>query len=186
MDKQPQDRSTGRRTTTGVRSGGPGPEEIMEQRPEVDQAEAQARRQAEVEQKRALGHEPSDVAIRPLTLIGAGVFIFVVLIGVGLWGLFTFYASLAAGADRPQTALTEQRPPPPEPRLQVNPPADWQALRATEETTLNSYGWVDRGAGTVRIPIDRAIDLLVQRGLPTSAPTAQPATTPQPTATPSQ
>ena len=36
-----------------------------------------------------------------------------------------------------------------------------------EEQTLNSYGWVDQQAGVVRIPIDRAMDLLAQRGLPT-------------------
>ena len=35
-----------------------------------------------------------------------------------------------------------------------------------EEKTLYSYGWVDEKAGTVRIPIERAMDLLVQRGLP--------------------
>ena len=35
-----------------------------------------------------------------------------------------------------------------------------------EERTLYSYGWVDERAGIVRIPIERAMDLLVQRGLP--------------------
>ena len=36
-----------------------------------------------------------------------------------------------------------------------------------EEQTLHSYGWVDQPAGVVRIPIDRAMELLAQRGLPT-------------------
>ena len=40
-------------------------------------------------------------------------------------------------------------------------------LRATEDAILTTYGWVDRKGGIVRIPIDRAIDLLAQRGLPT-------------------
>ncbi len=35
-----------------------------------------------------------------------------------------------------------------------------------EEGLLYSYGWVDEKAGTVRIPIERAMDLIVQRGLP--------------------
>jgi len=39
-------------------------------------------------------------------------------------------------------------------------------LRESEKTTLNSYGWVDREAGVVRIPIDRALDLAAQRGVP--------------------
>jgi hypothetical protein len=42
-------------------------------------------------------------------------------------------------------------------------------IRLEEENTLYSYGWVDEKAGTVRIPIDRAMDLLVQRGLPVRA-----------------
>ncbi len=32
---------------------------------------------------------------------------------------------------------------------------------------MHSYGWVDQPAGVVRIPIDRAMELLAQRGLPT-------------------
>src|SRR5207247_7461652 len=54
-----------------------------------------------------------------------------------------------------------------EPRLQVNPQADWQRVRATDEARLSSYGQ-DAG-GAVRIPIDRAIDLVAQRGLPARA-----------------
>ena len=46
----------------------------------------------------------------------------------------------------------------------------WQQLkgvRAHEEHILHSYAWVDQKEGTVRIPIDRAIDILSQKGLPT-------------------
>ncbi len=39
-------------------------------------------------------------------------------------------------------------------------------LRATEDAALNTYGWVDRANGKVHIPIERAMDLLLQRGLP--------------------
>lgn len=40
-------------------------------------------------------------------------------------------------------------------------------LRATENAILTTYGWVDRPNGVVRIPIDRAMEILLQRGLPT-------------------
>ena len=46
-------------------------------------------------------------------------------------------------------------------------------IRAAEDQILNSYGWVDRSKGIVRIPIDRAIDLLAKRGLP-ARPQAPP------------
>ncbi len=55
---------------------------------------------------------------------------------------------------------------PPEPRLQANAVEDLRQMRAVEDQVLNSYGWVDRKKGVVRIPIDRAIELLAQRGLP--------------------
>jgi hypothetical protein len=55
---------------------------------------------------------------------------------------------------------------PPEPRLQVSPTADLLALRRSEDARLSSYGWGDRTAGIVRIPIARAIELSAERGLP--------------------
>jgi hypothetical protein len=54
----------------------------------------------------------------------------------------------------------------PDPRLEVDERGQLNGIRLSEENTLYSYGWVDEKAGTVRIPIDRAMDLLAQRGLP--------------------
>jgi hypothetical protein len=55
---------------------------------------------------------------------------------------------------------------PPEPRLQVSAPNDLKQYQAAQGEILNSYGWVDQKAGIVRIPIDRAMDILLQKGLP--------------------
>ena len=54
----------------------------------------------------------------------------------------------------------------PDPRLETDERTQLNDIRLAEEQKLNSYGWVDQKAGTVRIPIERAMDLLVQRGLP--------------------
>ncbi len=54
----------------------------------------------------------------------------------------------------------------PQPRLEVRPGATLAELRAAENSALNSYGWIDRKTGIARVPIDRAIQLLLQRGLP--------------------
>jgi hypothetical protein len=54
----------------------------------------------------------------------------------------------------------------PKPQLEVKPGVELSALRVAEEADLNSYGWVDRNGGTIRIPIDRAMQLLLERGLP--------------------
>ena len=55
---------------------------------------------------------------------------------------------------------------PPEPRLQRFPREDIMKLRIGEEAALHQYGWVDRNAGIVRIPIDEAMKLTLERGLP--------------------
>jgi hypothetical protein len=52
------------------------------------------------------------------------------------------------------------------PGLLVDAPRLLRSLREQEDQALNTSGWVDRGRGIVRIPIDRAMDLIVRRGLP--------------------
>lgn len=52
------------------------------------------------------------------------------------------------------------------PRLQVSPAKDLQELRAMEERQLHSYRWVDPEAGIVSVPIERAMEILAERGLP--------------------
>ena len=54
----------------------------------------------------------------------------------------------------------------PAPRLQRDDVAEMHEQLVKEEQTLHSYAWVDQNAGTVRIPIDRAMELIAERGLP--------------------
>jgi hypothetical protein len=53
----------------------------------------------------------------------------------------------------------------PEPRLEARPGTTLSSLRQSEDRRLGSYGWIDRAAGVVRIPIERAMELTAQRGL---------------------
>jgi hypothetical protein len=55
---------------------------------------------------------------------------------------------------------------PPVPRLQIDPRDDLAMLRADEHARLSTYGWIDQTHGIVRVPIERAIELTAQRGLP--------------------
>jgi hypothetical protein len=115
-----------------------------------------------------VGHEESDVNVRGVLGFGAGLFVAAVLIHFMVWLLFLYFSGREAARVVPQYPLAagEQTRVPPEPRLQTNPREDLRALRAREDAVLNSYGWVDKTAGVVRIPIDEAIKLTVQRGLP--------------------
>jgi hypothetical protein len=55
----------------------------------------------------------------------------------------------------------------PSPQLEIDERTQLDKVRLKEEETLATYGWVDQKAGVVRIPIERAMDLIAQRGLPT-------------------
>jgi hypothetical protein len=57
------------------------------------------------------------------------------------------------------------------PHLQLAPAEDLKKFRAREDLELNSYGWINHSAGVVRIPIARAIELLLEQGLPSRTQT---------------
>jgi hypothetical protein len=114
------------------------------------------------------GYETRDLWIKPIAYTAAGFFITVVAIQLGMWLLFDSFAAREAArtaADRP-LASELRRSAPPEPRLQTAPRDDLLALRSWEDRLLTTYALVDREAGIVRIPVERAMELLAERGLP--------------------
>jgi len=116
----------------------------------------------------AIHHEERDVDIRPIFGFAAGLTFVVAFVCLAVWVLFQFYASRAAVKTTPQYPLAarQENRLPPEPRLQTNPRQDLSDLRTQEDRVLDSYGWVDKNAGVVRIPIDQAMRLTLERGLP--------------------
>jgi hypothetical protein len=54
----------------------------------------------------------------------------------------------------------------PQPRLEENERTQLHQFIETEDARLATYNWVDKDKGVVQIPIERAMDLVVQRGLP--------------------
>jgi hypothetical protein len=113
-------------------------------------------------------HETTDVNISAIILSGVALIVSAVLISFVVWVLFKYFESREARRLTPEypLAATQAIRVPPEPRLQTNPREDLQDLRAQENQILNSYGWIDKNTGVVRIPIDEAMKLVVQRGLP--------------------
>lgn len=116
-----------------------------------------------------VSHEQSDVNIRAIVIFAVALLVAAIVIHIGLYWLLEFYGE---ESPRPAPVVTapgaeEQIPPP---RLQISPRADLAKMRAAEERELTTYGWVDKEKQTVRIPIDRAMELLVKRGLPVRKP----------------
>ncbi len=114
-------------------------------------------------------HERTDAKVRPLV-------IFLIVMGVTIAAsfgftvvLFDFFTQRAQSFDAPVSPLQIRNETPAGVRLQVVPGLDLRLQGEAEVERLNGYGWVDQGAGMVHIPIDKAIDVLVEKGLPTRA-----------------
>jgi hypothetical protein len=93
--------------------------------------------------------------------------------------VFVFFRVLQKGAERVDRAeIAEaglERPPdtlPPAPRLQIHAVANWNAYRNAENDRLSSYGWLNRDSGAVHIPVDRAMQLVLERGVGPLPPAA--------------
>src|SRR5579872_6287208 len=111
------------------------------------------------------GHEIGDARVRPIII---GALILAASAGIALlivYGAFTFFGSRPVEQSNPMSSVKPQVPP--TPRLQDNPSIEPQPLPAREDMVLSTYGWSDKNAGTVRVPIDRAMELMLQRGFPT-------------------
>ena len=65
-----------------------------------------------------------------------------------------------AGLERPAPDRV-----PPAPRLEIHTVGHWNAFRLAEKARLETYGWMDKQSGAVHIPIDRAMELIQQRGV---------------------
>jgi hypothetical protein len=98
------------------------------------------------------GHETRDANVNALLSFGVGLIIALVVVHFLVYGFYYLFLS-----ERPK-------------KVPVQPTTNlYQQLRdlhSHEEATLERYGWVDRKAGVVRIPIERAIELVAEKGIP--------------------
>jgi hypothetical protein len=118
------------------------------------------------------GYELTDISTRVVVVFATALVLAGVIIHLLVWLLFAYFGQAAAASYSRQFPLASTGPPPlpTAPVLQVKPREDLRELRAEEDRTLSTYGWVDPSAGIVRIPIDRAMQLVLERGLPTRTP----------------
>jgi hypothetical protein len=132
-----------------------------------------------VHQDESVPYETTDADIKQISVWTISIFVTIaagmIAMAALLLGFFKFPPSL----DRTPTAAEYQRDLPPAPRLQVNEPMDLQQFRDREEHMLGSYVR-EQNSGAVRIPIDKAIDIIAARGVLPGA--AKPAVAPKPAA----
>jgi hypothetical protein len=111
-------------------------------------------------------HERRDLNVKAVAGFAIGLVLTAALLHGALVWMFGVFEQDEARQDRPPPPLAEPQARPPAPRLQEDPTRDLRALREREEAILTTYGWVDPATGIIRIPIDRALELLAERGLP--------------------
>jgi hypothetical protein len=112
-----------------------------------------------------VGHETTDASAFYVGLFALGLAIMIALVLPFLVWLFWRFEASAERADPVQSAVAADQLPP-APRLQAQPSVDLAKLRHDEDERLGSYKWIDQQQGIVQLPIDRAIDLLAEQGLP--------------------
>jgi len=109
------------------------------------------------------GHEQSEVSVRLIVVSLAFLAVATAIVFALVVGIFRYFydANGTAEATRLSSPVV-----PPEPRIEVAPYEQLQQLRVREDHILNSYAYVDKQGGVVRVPITQAIDMLAAKGLP--------------------
>jgi hypothetical protein len=125
-----------------------------------------------------VSHERKDVNVFQISAFGIGLLLACIVVVFAMYAMFDFMRARedAKNASNAFSSMAgEQAKLPPTPRLQgfrdaegynAPPKIELRDMRADEDTILKSYGWVDPNKGIVRIPIDLAIDIVAQKGLP--------------------
>lgn len=120
------------------------------------------------------GYEKSDLKPKPILAFAVILTLVTILALVVTYGMIRFLGWWdRAQLETPASPLAT-RVIPSEPRLQVEAPKDLKSLQANEQEVLTTYAWVSKEAGIARIPIERAMQLVLERGLPVSPPAPAP------------
>jgi hypothetical protein len=84
-----------------------------------------------------------------------------------VWGLLKGFTSFDTRRDPAPSPLAAEnkQPPPPGPQLQKTPELDLLKMRREEDQKLGGAGGIDQQQGTVRVPIDVAMEVIAGRGL---------------------
>lgn len=138
-----------------------------------------------------VAHEESDVAVRPLLWFVGGLTFFTIVVCLAMLLMFKFFQGREESQELAASPLARQGEErlPPEPRLQLAPGwavtndqgkrqdlsystqtsyvpqpwSEWILVNQEWQHELKEYGWADQQAGTARIPVERAIDLYLER-----------------------
>lgn len=118
-----------------------------------------------VDQLRELGYERSDVSLATLVRWIIFLFVFVAFCSLASWVIYRVFVP-EIRSDMLANPQKLVKGVPADPQIQAAPKRDLREFRLAEDRVLTTYGWADKAAGTVHVPIDRAMADIALRGLP--------------------
>ncbi len=114
-----------------------------------------------------ISFEHSDINARGVVLAGVAVLSSALVISALVFGYSALLAHQRSATSPPPLPIElHGNPLPPEPRLQASPTRDLRDLRVQEDSVLTKYTWIDKSKGVAGIPIERAMEIIAQRGIP--------------------
>jgi hypothetical protein len=114
----------------------------------------------------AQDYQDRDINVTNIAISLVVIVVVTIASAVGMLALFRSYAGAYEKQQQEVPAMAKVRELPPGPRLQVNGRAELNEYRSGIQATLHSYEYTDKMRGIGRIPVDRAMALLSQQGLP--------------------
>ena len=114
-----------------------------------------------------------EIQFRQLVWMAVGLVILTALAGVVVFFLLRGFLQAERDAAGPPPPMTAPAPVIAGPQLLARPEHELARVRQLEDEQIGSYGWIDAQQGLVRIPIDRALEIVAAQGLP-SRPSPPP------------
>jgi hypothetical protein len=114
------------------------------------------------------GHEHTDANVSMIVQFALWLTASAVVVHILMWFMFALFVDLRERSGPAEFPLASEQGPrlPSGPRLQPKPANEIYDFHRQETAVLDGYSWVDKNAGTVRIPISEAMRLTLERGLP--------------------
>jgi hypothetical protein len=112
------------------------------------------------------GYEKTDARIKAVYVFLISLGLLIVLALVSMSWMFSYLETMEAARDVPASALADPNAVPPQPRLNRTSRGELDQVLSKSRAKLKGYSWIDKEEGVVQIPIERAMELMTEKGLP--------------------